>query len=254
MTVHNEFPKTLQDVKKCSTHYEEALFTCKVCSRSVKHEIKNIACHVQTHCKSLDDYADKYLNIHDELDKLPVITDSSNEKHTDEKLLLSNGDEKEGIRRFPDLPSFRQDSQVPNSEKKLQSSPSLNEKPSNLVRHDNVSELITPKPKEPKKEYNDEFLLRHDKFVSSVPLSEVNRVVISGKQSEPFVEKTFKQVKKAKPISMYHCPISNCKFITTKEGMKNSEAAIHLKNEHGIKAADMKPGMYKFEKIKKLTI
>ena len=121
----------------------------------------------------------------------------------------------------------------------------MNEKPNNLVRHDNVSELVTPK--ELKKEHN-EFLFKHDKFISNIPLSEDNGGVTSVKQSEPIAEKTNKQVKKAKPISMYHCPITNCKFRTTKEGMNNREAAIHLKNEHGIKAADMKPGMYKFEK------
>eukprot|EP00092_Neocalanus_flemingeri_P010852 GFUD01011685.1.p1 GENE.GFUD01011685.1~~GFUD01011685.1.p1 ORF type:complete len:399 (-),score=114.20 GFUD01011685.1:58-1197(-) len=53
-----------------------------------------------------------------------------------------------------------------------------------------------------------------------------------------------------KPQSLYYCPISDCSFYTNKEGMKNSKAALHIKNDHKIKAKDMKPGMYKFTKIK----
>ena len=50
--------------------------------------------------------------------------------------------------------------------------------------------------------------------------------------------------------SLYYCPISDCSFYTSKEGMKNSKAALHMKNDHKIQAKDMKPGMYKFTKIK----
>jgi hypothetical protein len=53
-----------------------------------------------------------------------------------------------------------------------------------------------------------------------------------------------------KALSFYYCPIPDCSFYTTKEGMKKSQAALHLKNDHKIKAKDMKPGMYRFDKIK----
>ena len=53
-----------------------------------------------------------------------------------------------------------------------------------------------------------------------------------------------------KSLSVYLCPIPNCNFSTSKEGMKTSKAALHLKKEHKIRAVDMKPGMYKFSKVK----
>jgi len=248
LEVHNELPKTLQEVKKCSTDYEEALYTCKVCSRRLKHEITNILCHVQTHCKSLEEYEAKYVDIKEELKNLPVIRDAS-KKLVEEKLLTSNGDEKEETRQSRNAPPMTQDSLELCSEDKPPLSPSLSEKSSLLVRQDIFSDSISLRKneKEPR-----EVPLKSDHFQTRVPLSETNYGVNNGKESEADVVKMSKHVKKVKPISMYHCPINDCKFITTKEGMKNSEAAIHLKNEHGIKAADMKPGMYKFEKIKKI--
>ena len=53
-----------------------------------------------------------------------------------------------------------------------------------------------------------------------------------------------------KATSMYLCPMDDCNFSTTKEGMKTSKAALHLKMTHKIRAVDMKPGMYKFSKIR----
>ena len=54
----------------------------------------------------------------------------------------------------------------------------------------------------------------------------------------------------ARATSLYFCPIPNCSFSTSKEGMRTSKAALHLKMEHMIRAVDMKPGMYKFNKVK----
>merc|ERR1719228_293450 len=63
-----------------------------------------------------------------------------------------------------------------------------------------------------------------------------------GDQPKISVKKEAAAPVKAKPQSFYYCPISGCKFFTTKAGMKTSEAALHLKNEHKLKAKDMKPG------------
>jgi len=248
LEVHTEYPKTLQEVKKCSTDYEEALYTCKVCSRKLKHEKTNIVCHVQTHCKTLEDYEARYVNIREELENLPVIRGAF-KKLPEEKLLISNGDVREETRQSRNpLPMFRDSPEI-SSEDKPPSSPSLNENSSLLVRQNMFADSISQIKKE--KEHR-EAPLKPDHFRTKVPLSETNYGVNHSKQSEADVTKMSKHGKKVKPVSMYHCPIIECKFITTKEGMKNSEAAIHLKNEHGIKAADMKPGMYKFEKIKKI--
>merc|ERR1719369_60460 len=54
--------------------------------------------------------------------------------------------------------------------------------------------------------------------------------------------------KTPKALSLYYCPITNCSYSTTKEGMKKGDAALHLKNDHHLKAKDMKPGKFKFEK------
>jgi len=248
LEVHTEYPKTLQEVKKCSTDYEEALYTCQVCSRKLKHEKTNIVCHVQTHCKTLQEYEARYVDIKGELQNLPVIKDAS-KKLPEEKLLISNGDVKEETRQSRNPPRMTQDSPELSSEDNPPSSPSFSEKPSLLVRQDIFSDSISQIKNKKEQRVAP---LKPDHFQPKVPLSETNYGVKDSKLSGIDVLKVSKHAKKVKPISMYHCPIIECKFITTKEGMKNSEAAIHLKNEHGIKAADMKPGMYKFEKIKKI--
>merc|ERR1719233_1885401 len=142
LKVHDEFPKTLQEVKKCSTDYEEALYTCKVCSRRLKHEITNIVCHVQTHCKSLEEYEAKYVDIKEELENLPVIRDAS-KRLSEEKLLTSNDDEKEETRQSRNPPPMTQDSLELGTADKPPSSPSLSEKSSLLIRQDIFSDSIS---------------------------------------------------------------------------------------------------------------
>ena len=58
-------------------------------------------------------------------------------------------------------------------------------------------------------------------------------------------------VKKTRTI--FFCPLLPCWFKTTKEGMKEGPAAIHLKEEHKVSGAMMKAsssGTYKFRKVK----
>ena len=50
--------------------------------------------------------------------------------------------------------------------------------------------------------------------------------------------------------TLYLCPFSNCDYITTKQGFKNNEAALHLGRDHKVTPEDMVPGKYKFDKIK----
>eukprot|EP00092_Neocalanus_flemingeri_P007178 GFUD01007756.1.p1 GENE.GFUD01007756.1~~GFUD01007756.1.p1 ORF type:complete len:347 (+),score=127.83 GFUD01007756.1:63-1103(+) len=52
------------------------------------------------------------------------------------------------------------------------------------------------------------------------------------------------------------CPVENCSFSTTKQGMMGGAAASHLSKTHKITGADMKtaaPGKYKFKKVKRET-
>merc|ERR1719158_9851 len=58
-----------------------------------------------------------------------------------------------------------------------------------------------------------------------------------------------------KTTTLFLCPMDGCDFSTNKEGMlataqRAGKAAQHLKMEHKIRAVDMKPGMYKFNKVK----
>merc|ERR1719470_742798 len=53
--------------------------------------------------------------------------------------------------------------------------------------------------------------------------------------------------------TFFLCPVENCKFFTTKQGMLDGAAANHLNKTHKITGADMKaaaPGTYKFNKVK----
>ena len=81
---------------------------------------------------------------------------------------------------------------------------------------------------------------------------EVKELNMSPKQikQEDIVVKQELASNSTKATSMYLCPMDDCNFSTTKEGMKTSKAALHLKMTHKIRAVDMKPGMYKFSKIK----
>ena len=70
-------------------------------------------------------------------------------------------------------------------------------------------------------------------------------------KSEPFAS----AVPPRKMVTMFLCPIEGCDFSTNKEGMyataqRAGKAAQHLKMEHKIRAVDMRPGMYKFNKVK----
>ena len=51
--------------------------------------------------------------------------------------------------------------------------------------------------------------------------------------------------------TLFLCPVENCDFYTTKEGFKDNSVANHLKIDHKVTAADMKPGKYKFKKVKR---
>jgi len=53
--------------------------------------------------------------------------------------------------------------------------------------------------------------------------------------------------------TFFICPIENCQFSTTKQGMLDGDAANHLSKTHKITGAAMKaakPGAYKFKKVK----
>ena len=54
--------------------------------------------------------------------------------------------------------------------------------------------------------------------------------------------------------TLYQCPISPCRFKTTKKGLRSTKvAAKHLKEEHKVTGAMMKksePGTYQFRKVK----
>ena len=53
--------------------------------------------------------------------------------------------------------------------------------------------------------------------------------------------------------TFFICPLSQCNFFTTKQGMRDGAAANHLNKAHKITGSDMKnasPGTYKFNKVK----
>jgi hypothetical protein len=47
----------------------------------------------------------------------------------------------------------------------------------------------------------------------------------------------------------YCCPMSGCEFKTSKAGLMSKDTAIHFRDDHGIKARDMTPGMFRFIKV-----
>ena len=53
---------------------------------------------------------------------------------------------------------------------------------------------------------------------------------------------------KRTPETRYHCPMPGCEFNTNKAGLTSKETAIHFRDQHGTKAKDMTPGMFRFIK------
>ena len=53
----------------------------------------------------------------------------------------------------------------------------------------------------------------------------------------------------AKPKTRYSCPMDNCQYSTSKKGLMSKKTALHFRDEHGIKAREMTPGMFKFTKM-----
>ena len=49
--------------------------------------------------------------------------------------------------------------------------------------------------------------------------------------------------------TLYFCPLTACRFKTTKEGIKMGEAVRHLNDEHRIIMNNSPPGTYKFSKL-----
>ena len=78
-------------------------------------------------------------------------------------------------------------------------------------------------------------------------------VVYEAPVKAPVLE-TDPEGRRKKSNTLYYCPITNCKFFTQKEGFKNSQkfkkVVDHLFKIHGIKKEDIKPGRYKFIKVK----
>ena len=52
--------------------------------------------------------------------------------------------------------------------------------------------------------------------------------------------------------TLYYCPVTDtgCPFYTVKEGFNDGTAAAHLSQVHKIRKQGMKPGDYKFRRVK----
>ena len=88
------------------------------------------------------------------------------------------------------------------------------------------------------------------------PINSTNQLQISS-VSTMLAQGKSDQLDKSTTINsgqtFYLCPVENCSFFTTKQGMQEGTAANHLNKTHKITGANMKaaaPGTYKFTKVK----
>ena len=216
---HKSYPMSIQEMRVLSSQYEETLYTCKVCEKKVKHEFKNIYVHLKKHSLTINEYETTFVSIKEEVGTLPSV------RNVDEN--------------------------IP-SKQKLEVLTSLSE------THLTQKVMVNVKKLHPSKTQMDNAILSRSPYlhirrikseVEIIPHDPENLLLKQPPSTTMLFNLNAGNHKSNKPQSLYYCPVPECSFYTTKKGMKSSQAALHLKNDHKIKAKDMKPGMYKFKKV-----
>ena len=231
--IHNAELKSIQDLPEFSTHFEEKLYSCIMCRKKMKHEFKHIYQHLKRiHSLSMDDYETQFgYSVKDEgkinnKDKPQERADPLNQPQ------LNKLDHSQKTEKLHPIKSELSNSNPPHHR-----SGQLRPVKSHAVKLQTVKSQVT------------DFRAVQGTFRET--LQPPNTDVPTASNPDPSIVKEEPvPISTPKALSFYYCPIPDCSFYTTKEGMKKSQAALHLKNDHKIKAKDMKPGMYKFDKIK----
>jgi len=237
---HKVERKSITNLKDFSSYFQEKLYSCQVCQRKVKHEFKNIYQHLRTqHSLTVNEYENKFPNIVEEEKQLIQVKKSQPIRSQVEQIQPVRSQNVGS--RIENLQPIR--SQVLHSKN---SKPSKNQ--SGLLR-----QVKSQVEKLPSVKKVTDFPPTGKTLDEMMPPPSTNNAAPKnpGSAAElPEVKQEAMPFPTPKLQSLYYCPISDCSFYTSKEGMKNSKAALHMKNDHKIQAKDMKPGMYKFTKIK----
>jgi len=246
---HSIQVKTFKDLSGFAEQYEEKLYACKVCKREIKHEFKNIHSHLKTvHSLTMFDYEYQFRN-----ESYVVKDDNSDIASSNIKLTT---DLYPQVKTNPDQRNIVAPKTSQDTSSKFQDSeegPSVERKTVQSISG-NISEVL-----------NSELSNIYPPTISVLHHAppDTQKIPVSLTNTNPDHDKLMaspndvQQVKKEQPVnatpkttSFYYCPFKDCPFYATKEGMKKGLAALHLKDDHQIRAKDMKPGMYKFEKVK----
>ena len=259
-TVHNVQFKGRTNLSEFSSHHEELFYSCLVCQKIVDHQFKSIYDHLKkTHSLSIVEYESEYLK------PSPAVSDMSEDKPLLKKTPMVNIlklKSSELLKYSVSLPPTSSDhKEIPrNMETKSEAKKKLFHQPE-TPRSENskkrksldieeagdsvkVVEVEVELAKEHEKEHEKEQEIDDDDEIVVVYEAPVKAPVL---ETDP-------EGRRKKSNTLYYCPITNCKFFTQKEGFKNSQkfkkVVDHLFKIHGIKKEDIKPGRYKFIKVK----
>jgi len=100
------------------------------------------------------------------------------------------------------------------------------------TEHENTQQPATTLEKLPEKSVGE----KENEPLKKVPKETTNKEI----RTEP----------KGNTAAVLGCPVAGCTFTTTRAGLRDQRAALHLKLAHGLGAKDMRPGMYRFHKVK----
>merc|ERR1719312_403446 len=277
---HGVVGKSIKDISDLYSHYEKKYYNCKVCDTNITHDYSHLYQHLKRkHFISIVDYErDHEANFKatDEDDNVPVPTQQfiNTPKVTNPTVNLKSikipPQSLEVTKSTANLTSLKILSPSLINERKYSDPmdkvliPTLSDE-----RLDNDS--ITENEQD-KLDISDDMTTTLQETSAPAPVDKVPSTQSSGSLSAPSVEVTkvlassgdddLVAIKrepvehKVKKVTLYYCPLKmpgtqqECGFNITKEGFQNGVAAKHIQHKHKISAKDMKPGKFKFNKVK----
>ena len=235
---HNLQSKDLKNFVEFSSKHEELSYACLACKETVNHQFHSIYDHLRRkHSLSIGEYESQFLKkpqkaVSTGINRTPVVNLLRMKSSELEKYLVILPPGFRNARKSRTLSSSSGDEEInknistkqtEDKSKSFQGKPPRIENLKKRKRPADIKEVREPvKLVEKEKELDKEILVVY----------------------EAPVKKRYK--------TLYYCPVSDsgCTFFTMREGFKDSTAAGHLSQVHGIRKQAMKPGKYKFRIVK----
>ena len=271
--IHN----VLKNIHDHYSKYEQKHYNCKICSASINHDYSSLYQHIKKeHFISIVEYEAQFKN--KEMKNAEETVNEELTKHSE-----TSDKPKQATLKILS-PSFINDFILINQKTSISANNpggQVERKEEEQVQggpNQNISPPTSPKPmvnirpklkpsrrlgtKSPQPPSPSSPTVgsssKNTTLESSIKNIEITKVVEVGAEDQEVVAVKREPVEqRIKRRTLFYCPLGDvddnslsCPYNTTKDGFTNGEAARHLKNVHKLRPKDMKPGMYKFNKVK----